>query len=79
VGSTHETEISYVKPRREYVAGETSVNVLELATRSDTLCGRDIKNAVIDTAIRVTRQSRYAVRQLDLLGAVDRVFCPGGR
>lgn len=50
------------------------VNVLELATRSESLCGRDIKNAVIDAAIRVARQKRYAVRQFDLLEAVDRVF-----
>jgi SpoVK/Ycf46/Vps4 family AAA+-type ATPase len=53
---------------------DADVNVLELATHSETLCGRDIKNAVIDASIRAARLNRYAVRQIDLLGAVDRVI-----
>lgn len=50
------------------------VNVAELAVASDGLCGRDIKNSVIDAALRAARHSRCAVRQSDLLGAVERVL-----
>lgn len=53
---------------------DADVNVLELATRSETLCGRDIKNAIVDAAMRVAKQKRNTLRQSDLLSAVDRIF-----
>lgn len=50
------------------------VKIDELAARSKGLCGRDIKNAVIDAAVRVARLGRHSVRQSDLVGAVERIL-----
>jgi ATP-dependent 26S proteasome regulatory subunit len=39
----------------------------------DEICGRDIKNAVIDAALRVARADRKTVRMEDLEKALDRI------
>ena len=49
------------------------VNVEYLAQQVDNVCGRDIKNAVIDAAIRVARLDKSAVDLNDLLQAVERI------
>lgn len=48
------------------------VCVDQLAT-IDELCGRDIKNAVIDTAIRTARHGKNCIAQRDLVDAVERI------
>jgi ATP-dependent 26S proteasome regulatory subunit len=44
-----------------------------LAAYADDICGRDIRNAVIDAAVRAARYRRDHVEQRDLLEAVDRI------
>ncbi|WJW68211.1 ATP-binding protein [Candidatus Chlorohelix allophototropha] len=48
------------------------VSIEELA-RIEDVCGRDIKNAVIDAAIRTARHNRVFVGQQDLINAVERI------
>jgi SpoVK/Ycf46/Vps4 family AAA+-type ATPase len=48
------------------------VSIEELATIDD-VCGRDIKNAVIDAAIRAARHNQLFVGQQDLINAVERI------
>ncbi|MEI7556798.1 ATP-binding protein [Candidatus Chlorohelix sp.] len=48
------------------------VSIDELAKIED-VCGRDIKNAIIDAAIRAARHNRVFVGQQDLLNAVERI------
>lgn len=48
------------------------VDALALAREVDDVCGRDIKNAVIDAAIRVAQGGGQSVRQADLLAAIKR-------
>lgn len=50
----------------------SGVDLDELADIED-LCGRDIKNAVIDAALRAARASQDAITGQDLSRAVDRV------
>ncbi len=44
-----------------------------LASEVTDVCGRDIKNAVIDAAVRSARQGKDMVEQKDLLEAVERI------
>jgi len=46
---------------------------LDLLASLDDVCGRDIKNAVIDAALRVARSGKEMVEQDDLLKAVARL------
>jgi SpoVK/Ycf46/Vps4 family AAA+-type ATPase len=48
------------------------VSIDELARIND-ICGRDIKNAVIDAAIRAARHNQVFVAQQDLIDAVERI------
>lgn len=50
------------------------VNLDELAMRSDGLCGREIRNAVVDAAVRAAQSGSTSVGQVDLLNAVMRIF-----
>jgi len=52
--------------------GSRDVNLDQLATLDD-VCGRDIKNAVIDAALRAARSGKDLVEQDDLLKAVERL------
>ncbi len=45
----------------------------KLAVCADDICGRDIKNAVIDTAVRVARHGKKVIAYNDLLHSVDRI------
>jgi SpoVK/Ycf46/Vps4 family AAA+-type ATPase len=51
---------------------ESDVSLDRLA-QTDEVCGRDIKNAVIDAALRVARADRKAVGMEDLEKALDRI------
>lgn len=44
-----------------------------LAARVDNICGRDIKNAVIDAAVRTARHKKAYVELQDLLDAIERI------
>ncbi|MFQ5740692.1 MAG: ATP-binding protein [Acidobacteriota bacterium] len=57
-------------PRQLPLAPDVSVN--DLARMGD-LCGRDIKNAVIDAALRAARSGQDRIGHSDLVRAVDRV------
>ncbi|HSR67695.1 MAG TPA: ATP-binding protein [Acidobacteriota bacterium] len=46
---------------------------LDQLARIDDLCGRDIKNAVIDTALRIARSGADRISMQDLTRAVERV------
>lgn len=46
---------------------------VEALAQIEDVCGRDIKNAVIDAAIRVFRGNRPCIELSDLLQAVDRI------
>lgn len=39
----------------------------------DGVCGRDIKNAVIDAAVRAAKQGREAVNHMDLVNSIERI------
>ena len=45
----------------------------ELATQTEGLSGRDIKNVIIDAAVRVARKKGEYVEMGDLLAAIRRV------
>jgi len=45
----------------------------QLAAYADDICGRDIRNAVIDAAVRVARYKKDHVELCDLIEAVDRI------
>jgi hypothetical protein len=45
----------------------------QLAAYADDICGRDIRNAVIDAAVRVARNRKDHVELRDLSEAVDRI------
>jgi ATP-dependent 26S proteasome regulatory subunit len=49
------------------------VDLQGLATASDSFCGREIKNAVIDAACRTARSGRPIISQNDFLGAIQRM------
>src|SRR5262249_31640690 len=44
-----------------------------LAENFDDLCGRDIKNAVIDATVRMARDMRWCLNRNDLVAAVERI------
>ena len=52
--------------------GSRAVDLDKLASLED-VCGRDIKNAVIDAALRAARTGKEVVDQDDLLKAVERL------
>jgi SpoVK/Ycf46/Vps4 family AAA+-type ATPase len=56
---------------RELPLGE-DVSLDELA-RVEDVCGRDIKNAVIDAAIRAARRDKSSVGQQELVDAIERI------
>ena len=49
------------------------VDLDRLAIELKDICGRDIKNAVLDSAVRVAREKREHVSIDDLISAVDRI------
>jgi SpoVK/Ycf46/Vps4 family AAA+-type ATPase len=51
----------------------SDVEPTELAQHAEDVCGRDIKNAVIDAAIRTARSGRTQVTAYDLTTAIDRL------
>jgi SpoVK/Ycf46/Vps4 family AAA+-type ATPase len=52
---------------------EADVNVETLADKLDDVCGRDIKNAVIDAAVRAAVAGRTGIALAELLDAADRI------
>lgn len=46
---------------------------LEILAQVEDVCGRDIKNAVIDAAMRVARKSKQIVELSDLLDSIERI------
>lgn len=50
-----------------------NVSTDQLAAYADDICGRDIRNAVIDAAVRVARYRKDHVALRDLIEAVDRI------
>lgn len=52
--------------------GVKKISVEELA-KVDDVCGRDIKNAVIDAAMRVARQRKEEVELSDLLKSIEHI------
>lgn len=48
------------------------VSIEELA-KIDDVCGRDIKNAVLDAAMRVSRQNKVSIELQDLVHSIERV------
>ena len=50
-----------------------NVSIDQLAAYADDICGRDIRNAVIDAAVRVARYGKAQVELGDLIEAVDRI------
>lgn len=52
--------------------GSQVIDLDELADLED-ICGRDIKNAVIDAALRVARSGKEKIEQDDLLKSVERL------
>ncbi len=57
-------------PEQLPLAGDVSLDRL---ADIEHICGRDIKNAVIDAALRVARANRSAISQTDLVNAMERV------
>ncbi len=49
------------------------VSVDLLAAQADDVCGRDIKNAVIDAAVRAARQDKDFIEMSDFLKAIERI------
>ena len=49
------------------------VSIDRLAAEIDDICGRDIKNAVIDAAVRVARRSGTALDMQSLQDAIERI------
>jgi ATP-dependent 26S proteasome regulatory subunit len=57
-------------PKELPLASDVSVNVL---AKIDDLCGRDIKNAVIDSALRAARTGKKHITLGDLTRAVEQI------
>jgi ATP-dependent 26S proteasome regulatory subunit len=57
-------------PRQLPLAPDVSVETL---AELDEVCGRDIKNAVIDAALRVARSGKKHVELRDLIAALERI------
>ncbi|MCK6512130.1 ATP-binding protein [Myxococcota bacterium] len=49
------------------------INLEQLASDVENVCGRDIKNAVIDAAVRAAREERTHVTMNDLLCSITRI------
>jgi ATP-dependent 26S proteasome regulatory subunit len=49
------------------------VSIDQLATYANDFCGRDIKNAVIDAAVRAARYRKSQIELQDLVEAIDRL------
>jgi SpoVK/Ycf46/Vps4 family AAA+-type ATPase len=47
--------------------------LLDALAKIDDICGRDIRNAVIDTALRVARNGKPCLELSDLLNGIERV------
>ena len=45
----------------------------QLAVYADDICGRDIRNAVVDAAVRGARYEKERVELQDLIEAIDRI------
>jgi hypothetical protein len=45
----------------------------QLAVYADDICGRDIRNAIVDAAVRGARYEKDRVEQGDLIEAIDRI------
>lgn len=45
----------------------------EILAEVEDVCGRDIKNAVIDAAMRVARKGKLSVELVDLLDSINRI------
>ena len=50
------------------------VDISELAKSRDNICGRDIKNAVINASVQAARSQRLKVRQADFMEAIDDIL-----
>ena len=50
-----------------------NVSIDQLAAYADDICGRDIRNAVIDSAVRAARYGKAQVELGDLIEAVERI------
>lgn len=50
-----------------------NVSPEELAREADDVCGRDIKNAIVDAATQVALKKRDAIEMSDLLHAIKRI------
>jgi len=48
-------------------------NVAKEMAEIDNVCGRDIKNAVLDVAMRVARQGRESIKPEDFIESVERI------
>lgn len=46
---------------------------IEELAKVDDVCGRDIKNAVIDAAVRIARNGESTIRTQDLIDAINRI------
>jgi SpoVK/Ycf46/Vps4 family AAA+-type ATPase len=51
----------------------SDVSPATLASLADDVCGRDIKNAVIDAAIRAARHDKLPIETQDFIAAIDRI------
>jgi ATP-dependent 26S proteasome regulatory subunit len=49
------------------------VSIDQLAMYANDFCGRDIKNAVIDAAVRAARYRKSQIELQDLVEAIDRL------
>ena len=58
-------------PERLPLAPDVSID--RLAAEIDDVCGRDIKNAVIDAAVRVARRGSTALDMQSLQDAIERI------
>jgi ATP-dependent 26S proteasome regulatory subunit len=50
-----------------------NVSINQLAAYADDICGREIRNAVIDAAVRAARYRKNFVELRDLTAAIDRI------
>ena len=75
----HFTKPNY-KARREFwrkhlpieLPQKQDVSIEELAKIED-ICGRDVKNAVIDSAVRIARSGKQFLELDDLIEAIERI------
>ena len=52
--------------------GVKNISLEEIA-KVDDVCGRDIKNAVIDAAMRVARKRKEQIELSDLIKSIERI------